>query len=332
MDKKYITNNYSCNTSLLENVILDFCKNKENLEKNNILNKQTIRKESREKIFNLLDEHVSEFFPKNGKWYSNCFRQPQEIEKVNLPCHLNDFEWLADFMIQTYNIKYIDREIVLDYVKNSQKFNDARNKYKKEIVKWQINWMSSGGDNWICDDDLFMFGKDCDIIFRKGIVDTLLAIGLDFDTIEEGIEKNSKLWREGYMRVAFYNVYGMINFSLDGNVRSNLEEPTQEHFENWEKLRLYEYYIKHKESVDKYGKILPAMQMTEEEVRKLKIWLNDEHKKRIKEIEAYKNACKLKSLPIMSDVDFIEKEKIKYKEKVEEKPKLLIRKLFKNRK
>lgn len=328
--------------SFLENVILDFYENKEHLEKNNILSKQTISEEYREKIFNLLDKYVSEFFPQDGEWYSNCFKQPQEIKKINLPCHLDDFEWLADFLIQTYKIKYIDRGIVLDYVKNSQKFNNARNKYKKEIVKWQINWMSSGGDNWICDDELFMFSKDCDVIFRKGIVDTLLAIGLDIDTIEEGIEMNYKLWREGHMRVAFHNAYSIINFSLDGNVRNNLEEPSQEHFEKWLKLRLYEYYIKHKESVDKYGEILPAMQMTDQEVRKLKIWLNAEHEKRIKQIEDYKNADKLESSPIKPDIDFygcdfpdlvvVEKENLKYKETVKGKSKSLVRKLFGNKK
>ena len=64
--------------------------------------------------------------------------------------------------------------------------------------------------------------------------------------------------------------YSFKSLALTTKSDKNLEEPSQEHYEKWMKLRLYEYYIEHKDSVDKYGEILPEMQMTESEVIELK--------------------------------------------------------------
>lgn len=90
-------------------------------------------------------------------------------------------------------------------------------------------------------------------------------------------------------RVAFYNLYSVSRFSLNGSEDKILEEPGQEHYEKWMKLRLYEYYIEYKDSVDKYGKILPEMQMTESKVIELKKWLEGAHEERMKQIAEYKN-------------------------------------------
>lgn len=67
--------------------------------------------------------------------------------------------------------------------------------------------MRHDGSNWIVDGnlggDLYIFSSKCDYAFRKGIVDTLLAIGMDINAIEEGIEKNADMWRDQYMNLAF---------------------------------------------------------------------------------------------------------------------------------
>ena len=39
-------------------------------------------------IIEVLDNASREFFPKDGTWYSNCFRRPIELSMSNLPCHL----------------------------------------------------------------------------------------------------------------------------------------------------------------------------------------------------------------------------------------------------
>lgn len=244
-------------------------------------------------IEKFLDERLFNFFPKEGVWYSTCFSRTKELEFNNLPCHLRDNNWLADFIKQEYELYAFKKEIILDYITKSEKFNKLRHEYEQRIVNWQIEWMCNGGEGWIVDEELggdfYILGTECDYAFRKGIVDTLSRIGMDIDAIEEGIEKNANKWREGHMRLAFYNMYSVSYFLFCGKPEDMLKEPSQEHYEKWMKLRLYEYYVEHKDSVDKYGEVLPEMKMTEQEVEELKIWLDEAHEKRIKQVSEFEN-------------------------------------------
>ena len=86
------------------------------------------------------------------------------------------------------------------------------------------------------------------------------------------------------MRIAYRNLYSVSPFTFHGN---NLSD--KEHYEKWLKLRLYEYYIEHKDEIDKYGEVLPEMKMTELEVNELKKWLEVEHEKRMIQISESKN-------------------------------------------
>ena len=74
---------------------------------------------------------------------------------------------------------------------------------------------------------------------------------------------------------------------LTSGEKKILEKPSQEHYEKWLKLRLYEYYMEHKDSVDKYGEVLPEMKMTESEVMELKKWLETAHEERMKNIDEF---------------------------------------------
>lgn len=230
------------------------------------------------------------------------------LDEINLPCHLRDDKWLADLILKKYNLYSLGKDNILEYIINSNNFNKLRYEYEQKIVSWQIDWMRNGGENWIIDEelggDLYMFSTKCDYAFRKGIVDTLLAIGMNIDAIEEGIEKNSSKWREGHMRVAFHNLYSVSSFSFYGNGDKMLEEPSQEHYEKWLKLRLYEYYIEHKDSVDKYGEILPEMKMTELEVIELEKWLEAAHEERMKQITEFKNKGYSLNIPEMKEIDY----------------------------
>ena len=241
-------------------------------------------------IEEFLDKTLKNFFPKDGHWYSNCFNKSNFVAEENLPCHLRNDKWLADLILKKYNLYYLGKGTIIEYIINSNNFNKLRHEYEQKIVSWQIDWMCNGGDNWIIDEklggDLYLFSTKCDYAFRKGVVDTLLAIGMNINAIEEGIEKNANKWRENHMTIAFRNLYCVSPYSLlpSGNEEKLLEEPSQEHYEKWLKLRLYEYYIEHKDSVDKYGKVLPEMKMTEAEVIELKKWLEVAHEKRMKQI------------------------------------------------
>lgn len=171
------------------------------------------------KVF--LDKTLENFFPQQGVWNSNCFSKSRALEESNLPCHIRDNNWLSDLIIKKYNFDSSDKDVVLNYIVTSGQFNKLRYEYEQRIVSWQIDWMCNGGESWIIDEelggDLYMFSTKCDYAFRKGIVDTLLAIGMNIDAIEEGIEKNANKWRENHMRVSFHNLYSVSHFAFYGN-------------------------------------------------------------------------------------------------------------------
>jgi hypothetical protein len=285
-----------------------------------------------------LDKTLSDFFPKDGCWKSNCFRKSDFVAEENLPCHIRDNNWLSQLILKKYDLYSLGKATIMDYIANSEYFNKLRWEYEQKIVSWQIDWMLNDGENWICEDDLYIFSNRCDEIFRNGIFDTLSAIGINTDAIEEGIEKNVDKWREGYMSVAFYNLYFRPHFRLYGTEEYKiLTEPSQEHYEKWRKVRLYKYYLAHKKSVDKYGEVLPEMLMTEEEVLELERWLNEEHGRRMKEIDEYNKERNNyeSSFPINPKIDFygcdfpdeedLEKE---YNPTQKDKVKSLVRRIF----
>lgn len=193
-------------------------------------------------------------------------------------------------------LHYISYKKVLKFIKTSDFFNKKRHDYEQEIVKWQINYMKNDGENWICDPeyggDFFIFNPFCDLGFRKGVVDTLSAIGMDLEVIEEGIEKNANLWREQYMKKAFRNEFEPIFDILDRENFKNLPPLEKEHQENWLKIRKYEYYKRHKNSVDKYGIIEPEMKLTKEEVQEINDYLENKKIERLKILEQFKTQNK----------------------------------------
>lgn len=253
-------------------------------------------------IIEVLDNASREFFPKDGTWYSNCFRRPIELSMSNLPCHLRDDLWLAKMFQQKQKLGALSSRYVLNYVRNSDVFNEARHDYEMEIVKWQIKFMIDGGEGWICDDeyggDFINFSTVCDLGFRKGVVDTLSKIGMNCEAIEEGIEKNVSLWRDAYMDMAFRNEYDPIFFCYDlfGSDESlDINKPTLEnvdplHKDTWLKYRRYEYYQRHKDSVDKYGVVLPEMKMSLEEASEMAMKLDEMNLKRKAQIKEYEEA------------------------------------------
>jgi len=249
-----------------------------------------------------LEKATLEFFPKTGEWYSNCFRRPTELGMGNLPCHLRDDVWLAKMLKKDQNLFYMSHSKVLNFVRNSEFFKEKRHEYELEIVKWQIQWIAGGGENWICDDnyggDFINFSTVCDLGFRKGVVDKLTKIGMSKEAIEEGIERNVHLWRDSYMNMAFRNEFDpvFIYFNpfnkvedLDIN-KPILEKVDPKHKEAWLKLRRYEYYQRHKTSVDKYGIVMPEMKMSVEEASKLAIQLDEMNLKRKTQIKEYEEA------------------------------------------
>lgn len=253
-----------------------------NLKKENIIPKTS------EELDQILMDKTLSFFPKSGKWSSSCFSKSKKVEYGYLPCHLRDNKWLAKLLLKEVNLPSEYYKNVLNFVGNSELFQNKRHEYELEIVRWQIDFIKHGGENWICDEN---FGGDitfltpvCDLGFRKGVVDTLTAIGMDKEVIEEGLEKNADMWRDKFINQAFNNEYVPIMYNILGSISNKKQDEippvNPKHKEAWIKMRLYEYYCNHKKSVDLYGSITPEMKISKEEAYELKKYLDVENMKR----------------------------------------------------
>ena len=214
----------------------------------------------------------------SGKWYSNCFWRSDEVNYLNLPCHLRDDEWLCKLLKLNKKLRFIRSKDVLEYVKESKDFALLRHEYELRIVSWQIDYMLKDGDGWLVPPeyscDFLPFDANCDLGFRESIILTLTSIGMDKEVIEEGIEKDPH-WRNIYMKKAFNNQNNLL-FLRD----SDIEECKPEYEIAWLDLREYEYYQNHKEMVDKYGTKTNAMQMSAEDAENLKKYVQSEYAKR----------------------------------------------------
>ena len=268
--------------------ILDFFRKKKELE-NKTSNEHpgyTVIAEEKEQ-FRILSEEIETFFPTNGRWGSNCFSKSNELRYGNMPCHLRDNKWMAQYLENQLLNKglYIPAPTIKEFMDNSDRFNELRHNYELEIVRWQINWMRNGGEGWLIpkgyDDFSLMFNADAVEIFRAGVVRTLRAIGMDAEVIEEGIEKNAEMFRERYINKGFANEFEPVLYRHGSPASAD-----ETHKQNWLKAKRYEYYCKHKQSVDKYGVPHPDMLITPEELRNIYEVLpaqNDARKKVIEE-------------------------------------------------
>lgn len=238
-----------------------------------------------------LEDFCKDFFPETGRWSNSCFEKPHEVRMSNLPCHLRDDKWLAKLIQKQCNLEEFEFAKILKFVRTSTLFNKLRHNYELEIVKWQIEWMKNGGEGWVCDDayggDIAFLTPMCDFAFRKGVVDTLSAIGMNLDVIEEGLETYSYLWRDFFMERAFSNQFEPIYYSITGD-NGDLNPTDEVHKYNWLKLRRYQYYLEHKNSVDKYGSATPDMLMNEDEAREIADYLYTKNNERLSEIKQYK--------------------------------------------
>ena len=81
--------------------------------------------ENKNLIDEILDKATSDFFPKNGKWYNNCFKKSKELEMRNLPCNLRNCEWLAMMLQEEQKLYYISLNRIFKYVTTSKFFEEV---------------------------------------------------------------------------------------------------------------------------------------------------------------------------------------------------------------
>ncbi len=286
--------------------ILDFFRRQKESQKDSETKPETGLSRSNfndEKVNVILEEEIKEFFPSEGTWLSHCFKQPDEISYDNLPCHLRDNSWMSNLLQNVLYNKgvYIPQHTIKKFMNNSEEFTNLRHEYELRIVKWEINWISKGGENWLPpngEDELSMlFSEDIDKIIRGGVVRTLKAIGMNGEIIEEGLEKYADTWRPAAMSMGFIHKYEPFTFT-----KGTPESADAKHKQNWLANREYEYYQEHKRSVDNYGTKTPAMQMTPEEHSQLVRELAKQNYARCKYLEQWKETTSRNQLEHTKDI------------------------------
>lgn len=254
---------------------------------------------SKNKLNNILDTATMKFFPKTGSWYNTCFSRPTEFHMDNLPCHLRDELWLAQMLRYEQKIYNVNFEQILDYVKTSNFFKKQREEYEKRIVKWQIKWMINGGEGWIVDSlyggDFSSMEDKCETQFRKGVIETLCAIGMDRHIIEISLEENSNLWLNKMINTSFDNTYEYTHtfpIIIDNNINLNTNQihKSVPNFRNaWIKLRRYDYYKQHKKYVDIVNGMRDVANLSDDEISKLRDFVEFKSCSRQREINAFKD-------------------------------------------
>lgn len=262
-------------------------KKMETQQEEKIEEKNYVNPSNDEELNVLLTNTINNFFPTTGRWSSACFRRPNEILQSNL----RNNKLLAKMILREANLapEYYNR--VLDFINSSDLFKQKVHEYEQTIVKWQIEWIRGGGENWIIDEslggDCCLIMPYCDIAFRKGVVDTLVAMGMNKEAIEEGLEKNADMWRNAYIESAFRIQYEPVTYHISRDYEP-LPKADLEHKQAWIKMRKYEYYCDHKKSVDLYGSVEPDMLLTGEELISLKSYLDIENAKRLEFISQHR--------------------------------------------
>lgn len=248
---------------------------------------------SDDELKSLLDVELKDFFPTNGRWSSYCFNNTGELSRTYLPCNIENIDWLASLIHKELyeKGKNIPKDDICRYICTSGEFVKNSHEYELEIIKWQINFMLNDGSGWVLadgyDDMMMLFDPNCDIGFRESVIKTLSAIGLSKRIIEQGLEQNSDLWRDFVMSRAFENTYNPTAYVFN-LYEDKLSPADEKHKQNWLKMRNYEYYQRHKQSVDSFGNPTEDMNLSYVDYATLKVELDQQHADRQAQIDEYR--------------------------------------------
>ena len=235
-------------------------------------------------IFFLLDKSLDDIFPEITKSLLFNTIDHDELTRDNIVFNLENNEWLVNYL--SSQSPSISKSAIKKYVEESINFNNKIHEFQLKIARFIINdynvW-SKGLLN--IDGKLEYLTIESDYAFRKSLSDTFKYLGFSYDRSEEAIETFSKNWRLPRMKLQFYNGFAG-DAVLVARETYSFHDP--EFMENWLKVKEYDYYKKHKDSVDKYGSATPSMLMSDEEAMNLKNQLVILSDKRKKEMELAK--------------------------------------------
>ena len=208
-------------------------------------------------------------------------RDRNELNDQNIILNLENKAWLTKYF-QT-KFPNISKEKIEKYICTSSGFYRIIHDYQMSIARWLINYINVNSKGFLRMEDKLCFSiVETDYAFRKSLSDSLEYLGFSYDRKEEAIETFSKNWRRPRMSATFYNAF-VGNMALVA--RETYKNYSLNFRDDWIKLKEYDYYQKHKDSVYKYSEPTPAMLMDKEEAEELKKTLIELSEKRHDELK-----------------------------------------------
>ena len=211
-----------------------------------------------------------------------------DIKRENVMFHLHDNAWLikyVDDIANTVHVPYhaqkekdpvsdkvrqlhVPLDSIKKYVKYADSFNQRRNQFERDFVKTYLN-ARLDGHNMLTDCRFFVpFDPNYDESFRDGVLKSMQKIGLDSHNVEACLELNANVWRKPVMQKTFINRNHLITneeravlAKHNPQLFHQLKNREKSDFQNWVRLREYDYYQKHRDIVDAMGTATEYMKM-----------------------------------------------------------------------
>ncbi|MBR4418418.1 MAG: hypothetical protein IKT33_00240 [Clostridia bacterium] len=195
-------------------------------------------------------------------------------------------EWLVNYIQKVLQTRVpqenIKTSVIKRFVEQSVNFAAARDDFKQRYIRVNITKQMKYGkvkNRLPLDHGYFYFAKydDCDKIFREHLRCSMMMRGLDYQSVQLGIEANADLWRDQVMNQAFENKFnqylamiGAENLGkrkIDSKIFKTLKAVYQK---NWKKIRMYDYYQFHHEFIDKLGLATSDMKLSPKKIERIK--------------------------------------------------------------
>lgn len=223
----------------------------------------------------------------NSERVRNASLQETTAPVVNfLVYRISSNKWLVNYIQKVLQTRVpqenIKTSVIKRFVEQSVNFAAARDNFKQRYIRLNITEQMKYGkiENRLpLDHGYFYFIQydDCDKIFREHLRCSMIIRGLDYQTVQLGIEANANLWRDQVMNQAFenkFNLYMTIiggknlgKRKIDRKVFCMLKQIYQE---NWKKIRMHEYYQLHHEFIDKLGLATRDMKLSPKKIERIK--------------------------------------------------------------
>ena len=183
---------------------------------------------------------------------NNNFKEYPGKEADQLPFHLNDINWLANYLV-TFLKKAepkvnFDVAEIQEFITTSPAVAQARTNFEQTVVKTLIKInMEKGLGRLIGKRSRQRNLTSYEEIFRNKILCCADTLGADHHNAEITLESNANLWRKQNMQRAFAEFYyPAIERPINEVDFNNWRSLAEDHYQEWIKCREYEYYTKHR--------------------------------------------------------------------------------------